>query len=269
MKLFVGGAGLAVALAVPTMALAQQAGSLSSTRAIGEEYRIELSGGLWDPTVFGVIASEQFGIAGTEINLVDDLGFGKIRFRDGRLVLRPGKKHKFRVQYTPISYSADATLARDLVFNGILFPVEVPIQSTLDWKVWRFGYEFDFIYTDRGFLGILIEGRYTEMNASLKSALGDEFSSAKLPLPSFGLVARVYPIRNLSITAEASGFKLPNFDERYAANYLDVDVYGTFNVTHHLGVQAGWRRITTDLKFENDTGDLKFDGLWFGGAVRF
>jgi hypothetical protein len=261
---------LAAALFLPTAAFAQVTTSSSeSTRAIGEEYRIEVSGGLWKPTVFGVISSEQFGIPGSEISFTNDLGFTTTRFTDGRLVLRPGKKHKFRIQYTPVTYSAESTLSRDIVFNGLRYPVNVPLQSSFDWKVWRFGYEYDFVYTNRGFFGILIEGRYTEMNASLKSPVNDEFTRAKAPLPAIGAVLRLYPLKNLSITAEASGLILPNVDERYAADYLDVDVYGSFNFTHKFAVQGGWRRMHTYLRVENDTGDIKFQGFWFGGALRY
>lgn len=266
---FTRSAALLAALLLPAVALAQVAVPLPSTRAVGEEYHIEVSGGMWKPSVFGIISSEQFGIAGSEISFVDDLGFESKRFADARLVLRPGKKHKFRVQYTPVSYSAESTLSRELVFNGIRYPVNVPVHSTFDWKVWRFGYEYDFLYTDRGFLGILIEGRYTQMNAGLKSPLSDEFTRAKAPLPSLGLVGRVYPLRNLSITAEASGLRLPNINDKYEADYLDVDIYGTFNFTHNFGVQGGWRRINAFLRVETDTGDIKFQGFWFGGAIRY
>lgn len=266
---FVRSAALLAALVVPGIAIAQVAPPVPSTRATGEEYRIEVSGSLWNPSVFGLISSEQFGIAGTEISFTNDLGFKSKRFGDVRLVLRPGKKHKLRVQYTPVSYSAESTLSRDIVFNGILYPVNVPVQSTFDWKVLRVGYEYDVIYTDRGFFGILIEGRYTQMNASLKSPVNDEFTRAKAPLPALGAVARVYPIRNLSITAEASGLRLPNIDDKYEANYLDVDVYGTFNFTRNFGVQGGWRRMTTYLRVESDIGDIKFQGFWFGGTIRY
>lgn len=241
----------------------------AAPRPIGEEYRIELSGGMWNPSVFGIVASEQFGITPTDIDFVSDLGYAQKKFADVRLVLRPGKKHKFRVQYTPVSYSADATPTRDLVFNGIRYRATVPISSTFDWKVWRFGYEFDLIYTNRGFFGILVEGRYTQMNASLKSAVNEEYTRAKAPLPALGAVARVYPLKNLSITGEISGFKLPNIDEDYEATYTDIDVYGTFNITHQIGVQGGWRRMKTFLRVETDRGDLRFQGIWFGGAVRF
>lgn len=266
---FVRLAALLAALVVPGIAIAQDPAPVASTRATGEVYRIEVSGSLWNPSVFGVISSEQFGIAGTEISFTNDLGFKSKRFGDVRLVLRPGKKHKLRVQYTPVSYSAESTLSRDIVFNGILYPVNVPVQSTFDWKVLRVGYEYDVIYTDRGFFGILIEGRYTQMNASLKSPVNNEFTRAKAPLPSLGAVARVYPIRNLSITAEASGLRLPNIDDKYEANYLDVDVYGTFNFTRNFGVQGGWRRMNTYLRVESDIGDIKFQGFWFGGTIRY
>jgi hypothetical protein len=262
------GAGVLAALTMPSTALAQR-GDGASTQAIGEGYHVELSGGFWRPSVSGIFSSEQFGIVGSEIDLVKDLGFKTTRFNDVRLVLRPSKKSKFRFQYTPVSYSADSTLSREIVFNGIKYPVNMPVQSSFDWKVLRAGYEFDFFYRDRGFIGFIIEGRYTEMNAALKSPLNDEASSAKGPLPAFGLIGRAYPLKNVSITAEISGFKLPDIDEDYDAKYVDIDIYGTVNFTHHFGVQAGWRRMNTFLKVEKDKGDFRFDGIWFGGALRF
>lgn len=266
---FTRAAALLAGLLTPAAALAQVAVPPPSTRAVGEEYHIEVSGGLWKPSVSGTVSSEQFGITGSEINFVDDLGFESKRIGDARLVLRPGKKHRLRVQYTPVSYGADATLRRDLVFNGILFPAGMPVRATFDWKVWRFGYEYDFLYTDRGFLGILMEARYTQMNASLVSSVNNEFSRAKAPLPALGLVGRVYPLRSLSITAEASGFRLPNIDDKYEADYLDLDVYGTFNFTHNFGVQGGWRRMHSTLRVESDTGDITFQGAWFGATFRY
>lgn len=268
-RYLLGSAGLVAALVLPASALAQGNDNRPSTRAIGEEYHVELSGGFWRPSVSGIFSSEQFGITGTDIDFVNDLGFKTTRFGDVRLVLRPSKKSRFRFQYTPVSYSAESFLPREVIFNGIKYPVNLPVQSSFDWKVYRAGYEFDFFYHDRGFIGFLIEARYTEMAASLKSPLNDEASSARAPLPAFGLVGRGYPIKNVSITAEVSGFKLPNIDEDYDANYVDIDIYGTVNFTHHFGVQAGWRRMHTFLKVEQDKGDFTFQGIWFGGALRF
>jgi hypothetical protein len=259
-----------IAILVPSFAAAQVAAPVPSTRAIGEEYRIELSGGLWNPSVFGTIAvtNDRIEAEGTTISFVDDLGFKQTQFGDVRLVLRPAKKHKFRVQYTPVSYSAESTFSREIIFNGILYPVNMPVNSTFDWKVWRFGYEYDFVYRDRWYVGLLLEARYTEMSASLQSPVNNEFTRARAPLPALGLVTRVYPLPNLSLTAEISGMKVPDIEE-YKAHYADIDVYATFNFMHNFGVQAGWRRMNTFLQIEGDKGDIKFSGLWFGGAARF
>ena len=127
----------------------------------------------------------------------------------------------------------------------------------------------DSFYTDRGYVGFLIEGRYTQMSASLKSPINDEATVAKAPLPAFGLVGRAYPLKNISITAEVSGFQLPDIDENYQANYVDIDIYGTMNFSRHLGVQVGWRRMNTFLRVKTDQGDFRFNGLWFGGALRY
>lgn len=238
-------------------------------RAIGETYRIEIAGGMWQPDVSGIVSSEQFGIPGSAIDFVSDLGFETTRFTDGRLVLRPAKKHKFRVQYTPVSYSAESRLTRNLVFNGQTYAINLPVNSTFDWKVWRFGYEYDVIYTDRGYFGIILEGRYTEMNASLVSPINSEYTRAKAPLPAGGVVARLYPIRNVSITGEITGFKLPDIGEDYEAHYADIDIYATVNLMNNIGVQGGWRRMNSFLRVEGDQGDIKFQGAWVGVVIRY
>ena len=222
-----------------------------------------------------MISSEQFKITGSQIDLLTDLGYTKTRFRDLRLVLRPSKKSKFRVQYTPIEYTAETSFKKVLVFNGINFPVSVPIESHFIWKVWRLGYEYDFLYKPRGFVGVVVEGRLTTAEARLAtktpiiSPALNEFNRRSAPLPAIGLVGRAYPLRQLALNFEVSGFKLPNVDPKYKATYFDWNIGGTVNVTNYFGVQMGWRKVTNFMVIEQDSGDLKFQGLWFGAAVRY
>lgn len=259
----------ALACLFPATARAQYSAPDFRNGPVGEKYHVELSGTLWTPSLFGVISSEQFGIIGDEIDFENDLGYKRTRFKDMRIVLRPSTKHRFRIQYTPMVYEAETTLNRDVVFNGQLYPVNLPIQSTFSWKVWRVGYEYDFVYTERGFVGVLLEARFTEMTAELRSLISDESTIARGPLPAIGGVGRVYVVPEVAINFELTGFKLPDIDRDYKANYFDWDIHGTFNVNNHVGVQVGWRRMTTFINIENDIGDTKFQGLWFGAAVRY
>jgi hypothetical protein len=264
--------GLATALLlVPTAARAQYGAPELDARVSGEHYHAEVSGTLWNPDVQGLITSEKFGFVGSNIDFVDDLGFERTRFRDLRIVLRPSRKSRFRIQYTPVRYEAETTLKREITFNGQKYPLAMPVQSQFDWNVWRFGYEYDFIYRSRGFVGVLLEGRYTRMTAELKAPLiPTEFTRVRAPLPAIGLVGRAYVFPELALNFEVSMFRVPEGTiEDIEANYYDWDVHGTFNVSRNVGLQLGWRRMSSFLKVENDSGDVAFQGLWFGGALRY
>lgn len=260
---------LMVMAAVP--AQAQYAPRGTSDRATGENYHFEIGGYLWNPTPTLGITSEALGIIGSRIDFVNDLGIEKTRFPQLKVVVRPGKKHKLRFEYTPIRYEQpNGVLRRNVVFNGILYPIALPIATELKWNAYRFTYEWDMIYRDRGFFGILLEAKYTDVQATLANFLDTEFARARAPIPSVGAIGRVYVVPNISITGEISGFKLPEgIDEDYRAKYIDFDIYGSVNFTDHFGAQAGYRSFDVFYKVDTDEGELKMKGIYFGGVVRF
>ena len=275
-------AALALTTALPTIALAQYKAPALEKLPVGERYHFEVAGTLWNPSLTGTIASSQFGIAGTNIDFTKDLGFTQTRFRDLRIVLRPGKKQKLRIQYTPISYGSATTLSRSVIFNGINFNVALPIKANFGWDVWRFGYEWDFLYREKGYVGMLLEGRLTKMTATLASPIDTEFASVRAPLPAIGLVGRAYVMPEVAINFEVTGMcALQNatgafspgckqaLDAKYQASYFDWDIYGTINFNNYVGAQVGWRRMTTLIDISQDAGNLKFQGIWFGGVVRY
>lgn len=264
--------GLAASAIVADPAFAQYGNRFRSDPATGEQYRVEITVGSFNAEPDLSISSEQLGIPGSDIDLVTDLGVEKKRFNDFRVVLRPGRKHKFRVSYLPIKYEAEAVLSRTLVFNGIAYQVGLPVQSTFEWKAWRFGYEWDFIYRDRGFVGLLLEAKYTDVSATLVNPVASEFVEANAPIPAIGGIARGYVLSNLAITGEVSGFKLPgSVTEREddSGSYLDYDVYATLNFSHNFGVQGGYRRIDVDYVIDQDFGDLNLKGWYVSGVIRF
>jgi len=106
-------------------------GKNTSDRATGETYHVEIGGDFWNPTPNIFISSQSLGIPGDEIDFVNDLGIEKTKFRQLKIVLRPTTKAKFRFEYTPISYDAEATIRRDLIFNGIRYRVALPVHTTL------------------------------------------------------------------------------------------------------------------------------------------
>ena len=269
----------------PTAAQAQFAATPFSDPATGERYHVEAAGALWNPTPTLIVASEALGIVGTQINAVTDLGVQKKRIGELRFVLRPGRKHKFRINYLPMTYTAQANVRREFTFNGIRYGLNLPVATDLSWKTWQVGYEYDFLYRDRWFVGFVMQAKITDVSLIFNSPItppsqlnvpcADQpdvvaHACVKAPIPAIGGIARVYVVPNISITGELVGFKIPeNIDERYQAHYFDFDLYGTVNFNDYVGAQVGYRSLDVGYLIEKDRGDFKMKGIYFGGVVRY
>jgi hypothetical protein len=246
--------------------------------ATGERYHVEGSTEFWNPTADLVVTSAGTGalagLPGSQIDAKRDLGFLDKRLPQFELVLRPARSHKFRFQYIPIKYQRDSFQHPTTIdFNGQRYSVEVPVNSSLDWKAARFGYEFDFINKSRGFGGFIIEAKYTDVRVDIATPLLNppaQFAHARAPIPALGGIARVYVVPRVSITGEVTGFKLPdNIEGRYAAHYVDVDVYGTVNATNNVGFKVGYRSLDLGYLIKQDTGAFTLKGLYFGIVARY
>jgi hypothetical protein len=264
-------AGLSAAVPAEAQYGARRPGS---NRATGETYHVEIAGTLWNPAPDIVISSEGLGQLGTDIDFVNTLGIEQHKFKQLKVALRPAKKHKFRFEYTPITYDAQKTVPITFVFNGQRFDVGVPVTTALTWKAYRFGYEWDFVYRDRGFAGLLLDLKYTELSATLTATTvgAAQFTKAKAPIPAIGFIGRGYVAPNISITGEFSFFKLPDKavdSADYSAKYYDFDLYGTVNLNDHFGTLVGYRSFDVFYKVKQDTGTLKLKGPYVGAVVRF
>jgi hypothetical protein len=249
-------------------------------RVPGEDFHVELGAMFWPPSpTLRIQTGALAQIGESEVDLVQEFGIENKRFTEWRAVLKPGRKHKIRFSYVPMEYNSEAVLQRTFMFGGSTFPVAVPATAHLKWELYRFGYEYDFVAADRGLLGLVAEVKYNKVTAELAAAgYGSELTEAQAPVPTLGVVARVYPHRNFSVTSEFGGFKMPGFiadrisdsiSGDFEAKLFDFDISGTVSVNRHIGVQGGYRRVAADYLVDLDAGDLKMQGMYFGGLVRF
>jgi hypothetical protein len=264
-------AALAAALcAIAAPASAQYKPRTLDEPATGEKYHIEAETAYWFPSADMVVSSEQFGIAGSQINFKRDLALTDQRFAVLQVELRPVRSQKFRFQYIPVSYTPTTTLNQDIVFNGIRYRLGLPVNSSLDWKTYEFGYEYDFVVRNWGYVGFDIQAKYTDVQVSLASPIATEFAHARGPIPALGGVARYYVVPNISITGEFSAFKIPDsIDSRYNAHYVDIDIYGTLNFTNNLGVKGGYRSRDVSYLIKSDSGAFTLTGIYFGAVLRY
>ena len=264
-----------VFVAMATSASAQFRPRIVQETIIGDKFHIEGGADLWFPTAELSInaggSGALEGIPGTDINAKRDLGLVDKRLPVLNLVLKAARKHRFRVQFIPIKYEQSAILTRTVDFNGQRYTVGLPVNSILDWKQLRLGYEYDFIIKSRGFGGFIIEDKQTDVRVDLATPfIRPQFARARAPIPALGGIARVWVVPRANITAEVTGFTIPDTVEgRYNAHYVDIDVYGTINPTNNVGVKIGYRSLDMNYKFEEDAGAFTLKGFYIGLVARY
>lgn len=242
---------------------------IAPSAATGEDYRVEASIGLWNPTPDVVVSSSSLGITGTDISFVDDLGIEKKQIPDLRIVLKAARKHKFRIAFVPLKWTGDKVVTRDLIFNAQRYRVSLPVQSELQWKEWSFGYEYDIVSREKGFAGIVFDVKYPDVNVTLSNQfVGTEFARARAPVPTIGGTGRVYVTPYAAVNFELTALKIPQIED-YKATFIDWDLSGLVNFHRNFGARFGYRSMNVNYLFEQDYGDMKVKGIYFSGVARF
>ncbi len=209
------------------------------------------------------------------VDFVGEFGIDEERFREFRAVIKPGRKHKIRFSYMTFRYDQDAVLERTITFQNLTFPVSADANADINWDLYRFGYEWDFVSRSRGFVGLVTELKYNRVEADI-TATGQVFGQTQsltasvnqdAAVPTIGGIARGYLGQYISVTGEFTAFRL-NRDE-FRGTFYDFDIYGAAHLGRHVGVQAGYRSVTVDFLVDSDAGDMKMTGPYFGGFLRF
>jgi len=237
------------------------------TTSPAENYHVELGAGFWNPTADLQMTD---GANGSTVDAKNDLGLQDKKVGEFQLVVKPALKHKVRVQFIPIRYSQTGAPRSTLTFNSRTYPAGSPVTSTINWNAWRLGYEYDFISNFRGFAGMIVDLKYTDVSATLTSEGGVGSASARAPIPALGGIARLYFASNLSVTGELTGFKFPGgWIKSTSGHYADMDVYAMLNFVDSVGLRAGYRKFDVEYTLTSDTGAFKMNGPYLGVSIRF
>jgi len=270
---------LAILLFSVTMAAQAEAQFNVPDPAPAENFHVELGLMFWKPTPGIEIQTGGLAAAGfPAVDFVREFGLADERFMEFRSVLKTGRKHKIRISHVTFEYNESTIVQRDISFGGATFPVFIPVTADLKWDLWRFGYEYDFVAGDRGVLGMITELKQNHLTADLNApGFGTEATDVTAPIIALGVIGRVYPHKMFFVTAEYTGLKVfgvvktltDRIVEDLDAHVSDFDIYGTINFGKYVGAQVGYRSLTSDYAVEDDEGDLKMKGMYFGGIVRF
>ena len=233
-----------------------------------EDHVVELGVMSWKPSPELILSTDTLVGAGVnEVDFVQEFGIEDKYFPEFRATI--GRNHKFRTSFVTFDYDAETIITRTITFQGRTFTIGVPATADISWKLYKFGYEWDFVSRERGFFGVIVDLKYNKVEAAIDSPALTAAATTDVtaPIPTIGVIGRGYIAPNVSVTGEFTGMSVtPGEDE---LKFWDFDLYGTVSVGRNFGVQGGYRSVVADYIVDEDTGDLKMKGLYFGAVVRF
>jgi len=250
---------LAALLLVGTAANARAASSFGAgARAI-----------YWFPDLHARVQTFEAGVAGTEIDVKDDLGVQEENFPGGEAFLRIGRV-TLRVGYLPLSFDGSRRLTDDIVFHGTRFTVSDNVVSKLDAKMVDGEIQVDILRPDLGVadltLGLLLRVKYVDGEVELRGqAAGTERKDFRAPLPMAGLAAGVGLLKGMvRFDARAAGVG-------YSGNHLiEGDGAVSFAPLPFVRIQGGYRFIDLKIDEQDDiVARLKLKGPYAGFGIAF
>jgi hypothetical protein len=232
-----------------------------------ENFRVEATASAWHTRVSGELQSGILPIdLRSDLNLDDSFNFV------GRLVLKPGRRHRFVIDGGPYESTGSNRLTRSISYNGQLYRVSDVIDSKASLTSIFGGYQFDVISRDQGHLGFLAGGVYLDAEGTIRSGTTG-FSATRtyqLGLPLAGMEFRAFLIpgsRLLNVNAEVRGMQFGDNGHYVRATPAVGLSFGIFTL------QAGFIFLDAEIHENRSAGirtgiALRMTGPVFGIQIR-
>jgi hypothetical protein len=225
-----------------------------------ERYTVRVEYSELRPTLTGKAAKGNNGQAGTLIDLVDDLGIAKKRTFEVRGALKIGSATKIRASWVPINVKGDLFANSTFRFGATRFARFSEVVTTVKGNYFSAAYEWDFMRSPHGLLGLLLGGRMVDVDyVVVAPGQGErEQDTLRKPLPVGGLTGRYYAGK-LSFSGELS--MLPAGDR---GSFYEGETAARLHLSDRLAVGGGYRFFSLRGKEQVDQLNAHFSGWQFG-----
>jgi len=227
---------------------------------------VDVEARYWFTNLDANIETSSGTVAGTDLNLVSDLGIDDHEsFPEGRITLEFGHT-RLRYAYMPLSWSGNTTISRNLSFAGKTFPLSTQVSTDVQFDYHRFSYEYDFIDKLNNRFGIIVEVKYLDGRVNLKdAAFGlDESTRLQIPIPAVGVGGELAIPFLANIRAEITAMGLGSL-----AYVIDGEANIGFKPLPFVNVSAGYRYLKFHFDRDSDTGGVTLRGPFVTISANF
>ncbi len=208
-----------------------------------EDYKVRLDGAAW----FGK-ATGNIYYNGDCIDLGRDFGLGSTISPMFLVDFKPWRKHHFFFGAALRGVSNEATLSRDITFNGQTFAVGGSVATDLRWNTYVLGYQYDIVRRRWGHIGIAAQLNVLDMKAKIaatgtvsgtggsSTAQGTAEGSVLAPLPVLGPEVRVYVVPSrVFIDGDIKGMYFFGYGQ-----YIQAHAGLGINFNRHVSLVGGY-----------------------------
>lgn len=174
-----------------------------------------------------------------------------------------------------LSRSSETSLAREIVFDGVTYPVAANVSSRFGSDIYRLAIGYSFVRTDKAEVGASLGAHITSFGVEIEgqASVGGAVAQTEVrrrevlaPLPTLGLYgnAEVAPGLNLQARADYLSLSIDDYDGRL----LNLEVGASYKVAQWLRLGAIYRRVDYRLDINKNayTGRIEYD---FDGPAVF
>jgi outer membrane protein len=226
----------------------------------------------WIPTFKGDLRVDKDGIAGTEIDIKNDLGVSNENFPGVEAFFSMGN-HEISLSYSFISLSGAQNIGKTIVFNGDTYNVNAYVESDLKTSMFDFEYQYKFLNLENilaGFsLGIIGKVKYLDgevrMHSTTFGSAYDNQEDIHVPIPMIGLGVNVGLLANI-LAARAKFVGMG-----YSGSFF-YDAMAELSLTPFpfLNIHGGYRAMSLKIDDVSDIyAKMDFYGPYAGLAISF
>lgn len=262
-----------------SLSIAAVAGLLASSllvapanaQALQSRYWVEASA-YWPSIDTKVNITGNGGRRGTDINMESDLN---LRDRDTLPALLAGARIGDRLtligEYYGLDRSGSASVARDIIFDDVVYPAGVRVDSSFKSDVYRVALGYSFIRRQNMELGAAIGLHATSFEAQLsgEGQVGNLPTQTQrrtrdllAPMPTVGVYGGYQVMPKLTVAGRVDYMSLSA--GKYDGSILNAEARANYRVWKNVGVGAMYRYVDYDFAMERKrwTGqlDYKFSG---------
>ena len=226
---------------------------------------LEIEGYYWFMKPSGTASVGIEGLAGTEVDLRSDLGYGsQVGVPGARLIL--GDLFQVGAEYFRFNMSAENRIQRVIKFNDLEYPVDADVATRLESTFLRGFFRLNF-GADSVHGGLLAGGQYMAFNVRASSSLvGSTEKDVQTGMPIVGAFLEVTPAPFVSLRGSVTGFKwdfgniTAKFIELEGSALLRLDPFFAGAGWRYLQAQGTYDQYPVDVDIRL-SGPVVFAGL--------